>query len=243
LFAFLSKRKRHPLSVYIYSKFNFYPKNIYLFELAFTHKSASIHHTKDFSINNERLEFLGDSVLNVIIGEYLYYEFPNENEGFLTNLRSKIVSRNNLNEIATILELPKRIKKQNERENLISNIYGNALEALIGAIFLDQGYEKTKKIIIEKIILPFVDIDFLIENDTNYKGQIIDWAQKNYLSIEFVNKEIQLSKNQQGYSSEVFINKELIGKGKGISKKSADQDAAKNALDNIRKKSTNNNEF
>lgn len=239
MFAFLSKHKRHPLSVFIYSKFNVYPENLYIYELALTHKSASIHYTKDFSINNERLEFLGDSVLNLVIGEYLYQEYPNENEGFLSNLRSKIVSRHTLNEIAILLELPKRMKHQNERDTTSSSIYGNALEALIGAIFIDKGYERTRKIVLEKIILPYVDLLYLIENDTNYKGQIIDWAQKNHYAIEFVNKELILSKNQQGFSSEIYINKQLAGKGKGISKKIADQEAAKNALDNLSTNGTN----
>ncbi len=235
MFKFFTKQKRHTLSTYVYSKFKFYPKNIYLFELAFTHKSASIHYPKDFSVNNERLEFLGDSVLNLVVGEYLYYEFPNENEGFLTNLRSNIVSRSSLNEIAKLLEISKHIKRQNEKDTSNSSVYGNALEALIGAIFLDQGFEKTRKIIIEKIILPNVDIIYLIENNTNYKSQIIDWAQKNYYSIEFVNKKNQLSKNQQEFWSEIYINKEFVGAGKGISKKSAEQDAAKSALENIKK--------
>lgn len=144
MFSLFSRKKRHPISVFLYNTFGFYPYHLELYELAFVHKSASLYYTKDFSLNNERLEFLGDAVLNMVVGEYLYYEFPNENEGFLTNLRSKIVNRNTLNEIAFQLKIQKRIKQQNETNAAISNIYGNALEALIGAIFLDQGYQQTK---------------------------------------------------------------------------------------------------
>lgn len=230
MFSFFSRKKRHPLSVFLYSTFGFYPHNLELYELAFVHKSASLYYTKDFSLNNERLEFLGDAVLNMIVGEYLYYEFPNENEGFLTNLRSKIVNRSTLNEIAYHLKIQKRIKQQNDTNATLSNIYGNALEALIGAIFLDQGYQQTKTIVLNKILLPNVDMKFLINNDTNYKGQILDWAQKKHYPIEFVNKEITLSGSQQGFLCELFINGQLYGTGKGSSKKNAEQEASKNAL-------------
>lgn len=230
MFSLFSRKKRHPISVFLYNTFGFYPYHLELYELAFVHKSASLYYTKDFSLNNERLEFLGDAVLNMVVGEYLYYEFPNENEGFLTNLRSKIVNRNTLNEIAFQLKIQKRIKQQNETNAAISNIYGNALEALIGAIFLDQGYQQTKFIVLNKILLPYIDLNFLINNDTNYKGQIIDWAQKKHYSIEFVDKKIALNGSQQGFQCELFINKQLYGTGKGNSKKNAEQEASKDAL-------------
>ncbi len=233
MFSFFSRKKRHPLSVFIYNLFKFYPNQLYLYELAFTHKSASVHYTKDFSINNERLEFLGDSVLNTIISEYLYEEFPNEQEGFLTNLRSKMVSRYTLNEIASHMQIDKRIKHHYDKRNSTTNIYGNALEALIGAIFLDKGYEITKKVIIQNIVIPYIDIQFLIENDTNYKGQLIDWAQKHHYTIEFINSEILLPNKQHGFCCDVYINNEKKGSGKGLSKKNAEQEAAKQALQKI----------
>ncbi|MCX7861722.1 MAG: ribonuclease III [Bacteroidales bacterium] len=228
MFSFF--KKKHPIAEFLINVFGFYPKNIYLFELAFIHKSASLYHNKNFSLNNERLEFLGDAVLNIIVGEYLYYEFPNENEGFLTNLRSKIVNRNTLNEIAYHLNIQQCMVTQQEHSHLNSKIYGNTLEALIGAIFIDQGYNKAHKIVLEKIILPHIDIPSLILNDTNYKGQILDWIQKKHYQLEFKNYETILQNNQQGYISELYINKQLYGTGKGISKKNAEQEASKQAL-------------
>ncbi len=234
MFSLFSRKKRHPLSVFLYHTFGFYPHHLELYELAFVHKSASLYYNKDFSLNNERLEFLGDAVLNMIVGEYLYYEFPNENEGFLTNLRSKIVNRSMLNEIAFQLKIPKHIKQQNEANTVVSNIYGNALEALIGAIFLDKGYQQTKSIVLNKILLPYIDLQFVINNETNYKGQIIDWAQKKHYFIEFVDKEITLNRSQPGFLCELFINKQLYGTGKGSSKKNAEQEASKDALQKLK---------
>jgi len=233
LFSFFKKNYHHPLSKFIKNVFGFIPKNIFYYELALTHKSASIYYNKDFSINNERLEFLGDAVLNTIIGEYLFHEYINENEGFLTNLRSKIVSRHSLNNIAIKLQLTNVIKQQPDLDILASNIPGNALEAMIGAIFIDKGYDFTKKIVLAKIILPYVDWQDLIENDTNFKGKIIDWAQKHHVSIEFKSESTYINDKQQGYIAEVWIKNKMVSTGKGITKKEAEQQAAKEALGNI----------
>lgn len=233
MFSFLNKNYHHPLSIFIKNIFGYVPKNIFYYELALTHKSASIYHNKDYSINNERLEFLGDAILNAVISEYLFHEYINQNEGFLTNLRSKIVSRHTLNEIAIKLQLDKFIKQQADIDIFTSNIPGNALEAMIGAIFIDKGYKFTKKIILTKIIHPYVNWQEIIENDTNYKGKIIDWAQKKHINIEFKSKPTQINEKQQGYLAELWIGNKLVGKGKGITKKEAEQLAAKEALKNI----------
>jgi len=209
------------------------PKNIFYYELALTHKSASLYYNKNYSINNERLEFLGDAVLNTIIGEYLFHEFINENEGFLTTLRSKLVNRHSLNEIALKLQLHKMIKQQADLDIIASNIPGNALEAMIGAIFIDKGYEFTKQIILNKIILPYVDWHDLIENETNFKGKIIDWCQKNHLTIEFKCEPISIDKKVQGYQADVIINGQTMGRGKGQTKKEAEQQAAKEAIEKM----------
>lgn len=233
MFSFLNKNYHHPLSIFIKNVFGYLPKSIFLYELALTHKSASLYHNKDFSINNERLEFLGDAVLNTIIGEYLFNEYVNENEGFLTNLRAKIVSRHSLNDLAIKLNLTKVIKQQPDLDILSSNIPGNALEAFIGAIFLDKGYDFTKKIVLQKIVHPYIDLHDLIENDTNYKGQIIDWAQKHHVPIEFKCEPTTLPNKQQGYTAEILIKGLEWGKGKGITKKEAEQQASKEALGKI----------
>jgi ribonuclease-3 len=234
LLSFLQKNYRHPLALFIKKVFGFLPGNILLYELALTHKSASIYQNKDYSINNERLEFLGDAVLNTIIGEYLFLEYLNENEGFLTNLRSKVVSRHMLNEIAKQIEIQKVVKLHCDvSDNGSLNIYGNALEAIIGAIFMDKGYDFVKKIVLNKIIDPYIDWNTLIQNDTNYKSQIIDWAQKHHFPIEFKCENTSLPNNQHGYLAELYINENVYGKGKGITKKEAEQQASKEALDNI----------
>jgi len=232
LFQFF-KKNYHPVSLFIKNVFGFIPKNIFYYELALTHKSASIYHNKNYSINNERLEFLGDAVLNTIIGEYLFHKFINENEGFLTNLRSKIVNRHSLNEIALKLQIIKMIKQQHDLDVMTSNIPGNALEAIIGAIFVDKGYKFTKQVVLNKIILPYVDWNDLIENETNFKGKILDWCQKNHLTIEFKCEPISTNKKLQGYQAEVFINHRLAGKGQGLTKKEAEQQAAKDAIDKL----------
>ncbi len=231
MFSFFKKNRHHPITVFVNNIFGVLPNNIIWYELALTHKSASIYQNKDYSINNERLEFLGDAVLNTIIADYLFLHYVNENEGFLTNLRSKVVNRSTLNEIANQLEIQKIIKHHCDfSDNSSSNIYGNALEALIGAIFIDKGYKVAKKVILKKIIAPYINWESLIQHDTNYKGQIIDWAQKHHRHIEFISKSDTLQNNQQGYSTELIIEEKVWGTGEGVTKKEAEQQASKNAL-------------
>jgi ribonuclease-3 len=207
---------------------------LHLYEIALTHTSALSLSSKKFSISNERLEFLGDSVFNTIVSEYLYSNFPNENEGFLTNLRSKIVNRQILNEIAVSININKFLKYKINGNLSNSNIYGNALEAIIGAMFLDKGYEFTKNIIVNKILKQNIDLEYLIKNETNYKGEIIDFAQKFHYSIEFKDREVYLNDGKKGYRSELYLNNKLLGSGKGVSKKIAQQLAAKEALTNLK---------
>lgn len=231
MFSFFKKNRHHPINVFVKNIFGIKPNNVLWYELALTHKSASIYHNKDYSINNERLEFLGDTVLNTIIGEYVFLHYINENEGFLTNLRSKVVSRSMLNEIANQIGIPKIIKHHCDfSDNSSSNIYGNALEAIIGALFIDKGYKVAKKVILKKIITPYINWESLIQHDTNYKGQIIDWAQKHHRSIEFISKNTLMQNNQQGYSTELVIEEKVCGTGEGVTKKEAEQQASKNAL-------------
>ncbi|MGQ9846795.1 MAG: ribonuclease III [Bacteroidales bacterium] len=233
MISFFNKNYHHPLSIFIKNAFGYIPKNIFYYELALTHKSASIYHNKNYSINNERLEFLGDAILNAVIGEYLFNKYTSENEGFLSRLRSKIVSRHSLNEIAIKLQLDKVIKQQTDIDILASNIPGNALEAIVGAIFIDKGYDFTKKIIMEKIINPYINWQDLIENDTNYKGKLIDWVQKHHMNIEFKCNLTSINEKQQVYIAEVWIKNRIVGKGMGINKKEAEQQAAKEALNNL----------
>ncbi len=181
-------------------------------------------------ICNERLEYLGDAVLGAVIANYLFKRFPYEDEGFLTEIRSRIVCRNNLNKLAENLDLHKFILADKDSNNKAKFLKANAFEALIGAIFLDKGYDFTQKIIVDKIIRNYINIDELIENDTNYKSKLIEYAQKEKKSIEFrVSKTIGSGFGKQ-YVVNVTINGKIIGKGQDTSIKGAEQNAAKEAL-------------
>ncbi len=207
------------------------PRNIGLFKLALTHKSASKSIYNQISYNNERLEYLGDSILNTAISEILYKQYPYKDEGFLTKMRSKIVSRESLNRLAREMGLEKILFFNNVNYNT-TNIPGNALEAVIGAIYLDSGFEKTKAYINRKIIIPFVDFKSYEENIFDYKSHLIEWSQKNDMSVTF--EDIQ--SNEENPQNPIFYSKvkvfdKILGSGSGSSKKEAQQEAAKKAFE------------
>lgn len=213
------------------------PNNIEYYELAFVHKSASVYHGKGFSVNNERLEFLGDSILDAIIADYLFEKFSNENEGFLTNLRSRLVNRQSLNELAAKIGLDKHIKAHIDKSGLAPSVLGNALEAFIGAVFLDLGYVKTRKFIIYRLIEPHIDLKKLGETDTNFKGRVIDWAQKQKKEIEFIcTEEVSATKSGKIFIAKLIVDGNEIGNGQAESKKEAEQRAAEFALQKVKKK-------
>ncbi len=208
----------------------FYPSNISLYEEAFIHKSASSKDADGNIINNERLEFLGDSILDSIIAEHLCNNYPNQNEGFLTTMRSKLVNREFINDLAKKIGL-KNLVVSNMRTTYNTNILGNVFEAFIGAIYLDKGYSKTKKFFITKVIKEYIDLDEIENRETNFKSKLIEWCQKNKKEISFISSE----KTSETPSKPVFISKVEVdnytyGAGKGFSKKEAEQKAAKQAL-------------
>jgi ribonuclease III len=208
--------------------------DIEIYELAFTHRSASVYHGKGFSVNNERLEFLGDSILDAIVADYLFENYPNENEGFLTNLRSRVVNRQALNELALNLGLDKYIQAHVDKSGISPSVLGNALEAFIGAVFLDKGYNRTRYFVIQKLIIPFTDFNKISAVDTNFKGRIIDWAQKHKREIEYECKEEQTnSKSGHLFSIKLMLEGKEIGFGQGESKKEAEQRASEDALKKI----------
>ncbi len=212
----------------------FRPKNLSLYRLALTHKSANLKDEDGRVISNERLEYLGDAVLGAIVANFLYLRFPQGSEGFLTKMRSKLVSRNHLNEIGTAMGVNSLLETNLQIDPKQTHVPGDALEAIVGAVFLDYGFEICEKFITEKIIDNHVDIEKLVDKDTNYKSLLIEWAQRYKKSINFVTEE----HHQSNSSSPVFISYALIddekkGEGRGASKKEAQQNAARTALKSV----------
>ncbi len=214
----------------------FCPGNLKLYEIAFIHKSASATSKKGQIINNERLEYLGDAILGAIIADCLYTMFPKKDEGFLTQLRAKIVKRKQLNKVAASMGITSLLISNTNSSPSKFNLLGNAFEALVGAIYLDKGYYRTKKFMVRKILRTHLDLDKLANKESDFKSRIIEWAQKSKQKITFVNHEETLS----GYRDPVFISQIMLtdrelGSGKGSSKKDAEQKAARMALDTIKK--------
>jgi len=226
--------KKSSLYSFVCKLTGFSSVDIEIYDLAFTHRSASIYHGKGFSVNNERLEFLGDSILDAIVADYLFENYPNENEGFLTNLRSRVVNRQSLNELALTLGLDKHIIAHIDKSGLAPSVLGNALEAFVGAVFIDKGYNLTRRFVIRKLLVPYTDFNKISLVDTNFKGRIIDWAQKHHREIEFECKEEQVnSKSGHLFSIKLILEGNEIGFGQGESKKEAEQRAAEEALKKI----------
>ena len=183
--------------------------------------------SKGIPINYERLEFLGDSILGSVIASYLYKKVPTGNEGYLTQMRSKIVSREHLNELGKDLNLIRFVKSNIDQANVGDNIHGNIFEALIGAIYLDKGYNTCHKFIFENVIVPYVDIEVLEGKITSYKGLIIEWCQKQKKKYSFDAYEDSGNESIKHFSVKISIDGELIAKGRATSKKKAEEQASK----------------
>ncbi len=205
----------------------FSPQNILLYEEAFTHRSAPKKNKKTGKRHDyERLEFLGDAVLGAVIAHWLYIEAPNEQEGYLTQMRSKIVSRKNLNNLGEKLELKPLIYSRTKDSK---DILGDVFEALIGAIYEDQGYKKCSEFIHKKIIKPFINLDQLENQISSYKSLIIEWAQKYKKTPEFVTTEEENAEENIIFTSSLLLDKKIIAKGRATSKKKAEEISAKRA--------------
>ncbi len=205
----------------------FTPDNLNHYRLAFQHKSMS----SLISENNERLEFLGDALINSIVAEIIYKKYPTRDEGFMTNLRSKMISRDSLNAVGRELDLDQYIISQHTLRNFNQNsILGNCLEALVGAVYLDRGFKKTYEFVYQQIIKPHLDIDKLESLESNFKSKLLEWSQKRNQPIEFkLISEETLKHNQKHFTIGVYVNGELEGTGAGKNKKIAAQCAAENA--------------
>ena len=211
-----------------------YPNNLKLYDLAFLHKSASITDSRGNFVNNERLEFLGDAVLSAVIADFLYNRFPGEDEGFLTKTRSKLVNRAFLTKLTYDMGLNVFIDSNTIKNIDSSHIYGDALEALIGAIYLDKDYQSAKYFITKKILSKFVNLTEIEQVDLNFKSRLIEWSQKNKKELEFdTSEEFNDKTKQPKFSTVVIVDNKKIGFGSGASKKEAHQNAARQALENL----------
>lgn len=223
--TFLGKvfKKKDEFALKIERIIGFYPNNLALYHQAFLHKSLIQHNNLKPFESNERLEFLGDAILDSIISHYFFSKFPFKDEGFLTQLRSRVVSRQNLNNIGVKLGFRELINAKLDKES--KSIYGDALEAIIGAIYLDRGYKKAQQFVEEKLLQTHLDLDKIISTETDFKSRVIEWCQKEKLDFDFVITE-QDDKNGSLYLAELIINQQLKGKGQAQSKKKAEQHAA-----------------
>jgi len=221
---FLSQEDKELFS-FLYKTIGLCPKNLYLYKRCFTHRSSN---KALKSGSNERLEFLGDAILDSIVASYLFETYPDAKEGNLTEMRSNIVKRKRLNDIAVEMKLQKYLLARipNLKQN---DAMGNCLEAFIGTMYKDLGYKKTRKYVISKIILPHINKETLPIINTNYKSKLYQYVQKKKLELQLVAEPISKS-NRQAFKAEVFINNEKISEGVGRSKKDAEQLASKNAM-------------
>lgn len=207
--------------------FGFIPNNIELYKLALIHKSASVVLDNGQHINNERLEFLGDAVLESVSSDYLFIEFPDKNEGFLTQLRSKMVSRQTLNEVAKRIGLDDYVITHSSNNLSQKHIYGDAFEAMMGAIYLDQGYDFVNRLLINRIFVDYIKVGSLLESETDFKSRLIEWCQKNHHTIHFATSHDKTySSTHPFFYSKVLIDNMEVGYGAGDSKKEAEQRAA-----------------
>lgn len=218
----------------------FSPGNPRLYEIAFIHRSASFTLPDGKKVNNERLEYLGDAVLDAILSDYLFEKFPDASEGFMTKIRSRIVNREVLNQLAVSMGINNILVSNVNSAHPTRNLYGDALEALIGSIFLDKGFKKTKKLFIKKIFNKYLDLNVIVNTDTDFKSLVFEWVQKHKNNLIFTyNEEYDFNQKKSVFSTKLIIDKEELGEGHGSSKKEAEQEAASQALTRLKDISVN----
>lgn len=221
------------LAAYIRKHFGFSPRKISLYKQAFLHKSTVRDVASAIQKSNERLEFLGDAVLDIVMADYLYKKFPNEHEGFLTQMRSKVVKRETLNRLGEKFKLDTLIKYNQFGDNNPKALLGNTFEALIGAIYLDKGFVAAQKIILIKVITPHIDLEKLKQEDTDFKSKIIIWCQREKKKIDFILVKEEMNASEMRYEIHLAIDGEVKSTGIAKTKKEAEQSAAKSALEII----------
>jgi ribonuclease-3 len=223
---FLSKEKSQFASR-IHSITGFWPRNLVLYEQAFRHPSSLASQRLEKEDSYERLEFLGDSILGATVAEYLFKKYPKKDEGFLTEVRSRIVNGESLNKLARKISLDSLIEFEKRNKTVkYSSMYGDIVEALIAAVYLDYGFDAARRFILRKLIYNHLDIEHIVQHNSNYKSVLIEFCNKQNKTIafEFVGEEG--ASYQKVFTVEVFVNAESIAIGKGNSKKKAEQEAA-----------------
>lgn len=222
------------LSEAVKNIFGYSPRNVAIYELAFRHKSVATFTQNGFKHSNERLEYLGDAVLGSVVADFLFKKFPFKGEGFLTEMRSRIVSRSSLNMLSRKLGLDKLVQASKESGMNGTSILGDAFEAFIGAVYLDRGYDFTRELIIQHIIQTHLDIDELTEREINFKSKVIEWAQKEKKDILYqVAEEKENGKKGKLYTIELTIEGVVAGSGQDYSIKRAEQHASRQAWEQL----------
>ena len=232
----LSFRKDKELYFSLYEIIGFYPHNIEYYKMALMHKSIMHRNNKGKPVNNERLEFLGDAILDAIVGDIVYHHFPGKREGFLTNTRSKLVQRETLNKLAQDMGINELILSNGHSSSHNNYMGGNAFEALVGAIYLDRGYTACMQFMQQRILTTRINLDKLAYKEVNFKSKLIEWSQKNRVKIEFVLLQQKVEKG----GSPVFIYQVVLEgvegcSGQGYSKKESQQLAAKLTLEKLKR--------
>jgi ribonuclease III, bacterial len=229
-------RKEKELYSSLYQILGFYPRNIKIYKQALMHKSVKQRNEKGRPLNNERLEFLGDAILDAVVGDIVYRHFEGKREGFLTNTRSKLVSRNTLGKLAQEMGIPQLIKSAGPSTSHNSYMNGNAFEALVGAIYLDRGYNACMRFMEKRILKQVINIDKVAYKEVNFKSKLLEWSQKNKVKMEFK----ELSQSTEENNSPVFTYQVILEgvegcTGKGYSKKESQQVASKETLQRLRR--------
>ena len=236
---FLLNRKKHNTLIHERSVFRselkkllgFSPLNLRLYEMAFIHRSATYTMPDGVKINNERLEYLGDAIIDSILSDYLFRLYPEASEGSLTKTRARIVNRETLNQLGLAMGLDRLIVSNLAPSDSPRNLYGNAVEALVGALFIDTGFDRTRKFFIERGLKKHLNLDAVLAAETDYKSLILEHCQKNKQKLNFTSRE----KTSGGNGHPLFtvtleINNEVISQGEGATKKEAEQVASMEAL-------------
>lgn len=202
------------------------PSNLALYRLATIHSSVAKENEHGFKESNERLEYLGDAILGAAVADYLFKKFPFKPEGFLTEIRSRIVNRESLNQLARKIGIASIVQFDQKNTHLQQVILGNTLEAIVGAIYLDKGYLRARKFVVDKLINPNYDLAELVNSNSNFKSKIIEWAQREGKEVRFEIVNVRKAKNHKEFTAQVMVDNLGMGTGYGNSKKKAEQDAA-----------------